>query len=206
MKILQSSVFRALCAIVIGALLIKFPDNTVTGITIAIGVLFLLSGLISCLTYFQAKRHISDYKIYDTEGRLVAGEKPTFPIVGIGSIILGLILSITPTTFVSALMYIIGILLVLGAINQYMALIAGRRYGSISVWFWLLPTLILLAGLYVMIKPLAPLSTAMLILGCCMVAYGIAELVNALKFYSDKKKLQQAQDQPQLDVFEEVKD
>lgn len=206
MKILQSSVFRALCAIVIGALLIKFPDNTVTGITIAIGVLFLLSGVISVLTYFQAKRHISDYKIYDTEGRLVAGEKPTFPIVGIGSIILGLILSITPTTFVSALMYIIGILLVLGAINQYMALIAGRRYGSISVWFWLLPTLILLAGLYVMIKPLAPLSTAMLILGCCMVTYGIAELVNALKFYSDKKKLQQAQDQPQLDVFEEVKD
>ena len=41
MKILQSSVFRAICAIAVGIMLIKYPDNTVTWITIAIGVLFL---------------------------------------------------------------------------------------------------------------------------------------------------------------------
>ena len=205
MKILQSSVFRAICAIVIGALLIMYPDNTVTGITIAIGVLFLISGLISVLTYVHARRNVTDYKIYDAEGRLISGVKPTFPLVGVGSIILGFILALTPTTFVSALMYIIGIILVLGALNQYIALIAGRRFGRIGIWFWIMPTLILLTGLYVMIKPMAPLNTAMLILGWCMLVYGVAELVNALKFYSDKKKLQ-PEDQPQLDVFEEIKD
>ena len=206
MKILQSSVFRALCAIVIGALLIMYPDNTVTGITIAIGVLFLVSGVISTLTYVHARRHVSDYKIYDAEGRLVAGQQPAFPLVGIGSIILGFILALTPTTFVSALMYIIGIMLVLGALNQYIALIAGRRYGRISVWYWIMPTIILLFGLYVMIKPMSPLTTAMYLLGWAMLVYGCVELINALKFYSDKKKLQQAQDQPQLDVFEEIKE
>ena len=206
MKILQSSVFRAICAIIIGALLIMYPDNTVTGITIAIGVLFFVSGLISVLTYFYARRHVSEYKIYDAEGQLVAGQQPTFPLVGIGSIILGLILALTPTTFVSALMYIIGIMLILGTLNQYIALIAGRRYSHISPWFWVMPTLILLAGLYVMLKPIAPLKMAMLILGWTMLVYGVAELVNALKFYSDKKKLQQSQDQPQLDVFEEIKE
>lgn len=206
MKILQSSVFRALCAIVIGALLIMYPDNTVTGITIAIGVLFLVSGVISTLTYVHARRHVSDYKIYDAEGRLVAGQQPAFPLVGIGSIILGFILALTPTTFVSALMYIIGIMLVLGALNQYIALIAGRRYGRISVWYWIMPTIILLFGLYVMIKPMSPLTTAMYFLGWAMLVYGCVELINALKFYSDKKKLQQAQDQPQLDVFEEIKE
>ena len=206
MKILQSSVFRALCAIVIGALLIMYPDNTVTGITIAIGVLFLVSGVISTLTYVHARRHVSDYKIYDAEGRLVAGQQPAFPLVGIGSIILGFILALTPTTFVSALMYIIGIMLVLGALNQYIALIAGRRYGRISVWYWIMPTIILLFGLYVMIKPMSPLTTAMYFLGWAMLVYGCVELINALKFYSDKKKLQQAQDQLQLDVFEEIKE
>ena len=60
MKVLQSSIFRAICAIVIGALLIKFPDNTVKGITVAIGVLFLLSGIISCVTYYRAKRNVSE--------------------------------------------------------------------------------------------------------------------------------------------------
>lgn len=205
MKILQSSVFRAVCAIVVGALLIMYPDNTVTGITIAIGVLFLVSGVISVLTYIHARRNVSEYKIYDAEGRLISGQQPTFPIVGVGSIILGFILALTPTTFVSALMYIIGIMLVLGALNQYIALIAGRRYGRIGVWYWVMPTLILLSGLYVMIKPIAPLKMAMLILGWCMLVYGVVELINAFKFYSDKKKLQQ-QDQPQLDVFEEIKE
>lgn len=204
MKLLQSSLFRAVCAIVIGALLIKFPDNAVKGITMAIGVMFLISGLISCLAYFQAKRHVSDYKIYDMEGRLVAGEQPTFPIVGIGSIILGLILALTPTSFVSALMYIIGIMLVLGAVNQYMSLLAGRRYGRIGLWYWVMPTVLLLTGLYVMVKPVAPLSMAMLVLGWAMLVYGVVELINAFKFYNDKRKLQKAQSQ--LDTFEEIKE
>lgn len=207
MRILQSSVFRAICAIIIGALLIKFPDNTVMGITVAIGVLFLISGLISCVTYFWAKRNVSDYKIYDAEGNLVAGEKPTFPIVGIGSAILGLILSLSPKAFVSALMYIIGAILILGAINQYMSLIGGRRYGRVSLWYWIMPTLILLTGLYVMLKPMAPLNTAMLILGWCTLVYGVVELINALKFYRDKKSWIKAQEGPQqLDTFEEIKD
>lgn len=204
MRILQSSVFRALCAIIIGVLLIKFPDNTVKGITVAIGVLFLVSGLISCITYFWSKRNVSEYKIYDNEGNLVAGEQPTFPIVGIGSAILGLILALTPTAFVSALMYIIGAILILGAINQYMNLIGARRYGHISLWFWVMPTLIMLTGIFVLVKPLAPLQTAMLVLGWCTLVYGVVELVNALKFYRDKKAWQQSQEQPQLDSFEEV--
>lgn len=207
MRILQSSVFRAICAIIIGALLIKFPDNTVMGITVAIGVLFLISGLISCVTYFWAKRNVSDYKIYDAEGNLVAGEKPTFPIVGIGSAILGLILSLSPKAFVSALMYIIGAILILGAINQYMSLIGGSRYGRVSLWYWIMPTLILLTGLYVMLKPMAPLNTAMLILGWCTLVYGVVELINALKFYRDKKSWIKAQEAPQqLDTFEEIKE
>ncbi|MBQ8712899.1 MAG: DUF308 domain-containing protein [Prevotella sp.] len=205
MRILQSSVFRALCAIIIGALLIKFPDNTVKGITVAIGVLFLLSGLISCITYFMAKRNKSEYKIYDADGNLIAGEQPAFPIVGIGSAILGLILSLSPTAFVSALMYIIGAILILGAINQYMNLLTGRRYGHVSLWFWVMPTLILLTGLYVMLKPMAPLEMAMLILGWCTLLYGVVELINALKFYRDKKAwLQSQEQQPQLDSYEEV--
>jgi len=208
MKILQSSVFRALCAIIVGMLLIKFPDNTVKGITVAIGVLFLVSGLISCVTYYWSKRHVSEYKIYDAEGRLVAGDQPTFPIVGIGSTILGLILALTPTAFVSILMYVIGVILILGAVNQYMGLLSGRRYGRVSFAYWIMPTVILLIGLYVMLKPMAPLEMAMLILGWCTLLYGVVELINALKLYRDKKSWLQTQQesQSQLDTFEEIKE
>ena len=100
MKILQSSVFRAICSIAIGCLLIKYPDNTVIWITVAIGILFLLSGIISLIVYINARKNVSEYRILDAEGRVIAGEKPTFPIVGLGSLILGCLLALTPNVFI----------------------------------------------------------------------------------------------------------
>ena len=201
MKILQSSVFRAICAIAVGIMLIKYPDNTVTWITIAIGVLFLLSGVISLVAYYHALKNVSEYTITDAEGNVVSGQKPTFPIVGVGSAILGLILSLTPTVFVKALMYIIGAVLVLGAVNQFMNLLNARKYGKISFGYWIFPSVILLIGLFVIIKPLAPAEMAMLVLGWCSLLYGVTELINSLKIHNEKRKFTKAQEIP---VAEEI--
>ena len=202
MKILQSSIFRAICAIAIGIMLIKYPDNTVTWITVAIGILFLLSGVISMVVYFTANKQVADYKITDANGNVIAGEKPTFPLVGLGSIILGLLLAITPSIFITALMYIIGAILILGAINQFMVLVKARRYGQIGFGYWVFPSVILLTGLYVMIKSMSPASMAMLILGWCSLLYGITEIINSLKIHANKRKAQKAQEIPEA---EEVK-
>ena len=203
MKILQSSIFRAICSIAIGIMLIKYPDNTVTWITVAIGILFLLSGVISVIVYFNASKQVSDYKITDSDGNVIAGEKPTFPLVGLGSIILGLLLALTPHIFITALMYIIGAILILGAINQYMALVRARRFGNIGFGYWIFPSVILLIGLYVIIKPMSPASMAMLILGWCSLLYGVTEIINSLKIHSNKKRAEKAQEIP---VAEEVKE
>ena len=203
MKILQSSVFRAICAIAIGCLLIKYPDNTVTWITVAIGVLFLLSGLISLIVYVNARKNMSEYKITDANGQVLYGEKPTFPIVGVGSLILGAMLALSPNVFITALMYIIGGILILGAINQYINLVNARKYGKIGFGFWVFPSAVLLIGLYVIIKPMVPASMAMLILGWCSLLYGVTELINSLKFYANKRKFKESQEIP---VAEEVID
>jgi uncharacterized membrane protein HdeD (DUF308 family) len=203
MKILQSSLFRAISAIAIGILLVKYPDNTVTWMTVAIGILFLLSGLISVIVYVNARQHMSEYKITDAEGNVITGDKPTFPIVGVGSLILGAMLALTPDVFIKALMYIIGGILVLGAINQYMNLINGRKYGKIGFGYWVFPSVILLIGLYVIIKPMVPASMAMLILGWCSLLYGITEMINSMKFHANKKQFKQAQEIP---VAEEIKE
>ena len=201
MKILQSSVFRAISAIAIGCLLIKYPDNTVTWITVAIGILFLLSGLISLIVYAHARKNVSEFKVMDKEGHVIAGEKPTFPIVGVGSLILGAMLALTPNVFITALMYIIGGILILGAINQFMNLVNARKYGKVGFGYWVFPSVVLLIGLYVIIKPMVPASMAMLILGWCSLLYGVTELVNSLKFHADKRKFRQAQEVP---VAEEI--
>ena len=195
MKFLQSSIFRALTAIAVGVLLIKYPDNTVTGIVIAIGILFLLSGIVSVLAYLNARKNASEYTIYDAQGRQIAGQAPMFPIVGIGSILLGAILAVMPATFINALMYVIGVVLILGAINQYMATLAARRFGIVSLWYWVWPTLTLLVGAYVMIKPMAPLSTAMLILGWLSLFYGITEAVSSLLIAVGRRRWEKEQEE-----------
>ncbi len=79
MKVVHSSLFRAVCAIIIGVLLIQYREQTVTWITIAIGVLFFLSGVISLITYFCAKRtaeKIQGQVLSDANGKQIIWKPP----------------------------------------------------------------------------------------------------------------------------------
>lgn len=188
MKVLRSSVFRAICAIITGILLVNNPDNTVKGITIAIGILFLVSGAISCATYLNARTKSGDSEVYDAQGRLIVQLRPAFPIVGLGSVLLGLILAIMPGTFVTSLMYILGAILILGAINQFMTLVNLKKTNRLPVWFWFFPSVTLVTGLFVIIKPMETASLPLLIIGWCLLFYGVTECINAVKIYMLGKK------------------
>ncbi len=193
MKLLQSSIFRALCSIVIGILLLKYPDNSVTWLTMAIGILFLLSGVIALISYWNARRHAGEYTITDAQGNVLSGSQPAFPLVGIGSLILGLTLVLSPDMFVRWLMYILGAMLILGSINQLIVLVVARRYGSIGTFFWIAPILILIAGIFVFVKPMESAELPMIILGWCMLLYGVTETVNSLMVYSLRRRMKRQQ-------------
>ena len=187
MKIFQSSVFRAICAIIVGILLIKFPKDGVTWLTIAIGVLFLISGVIAAIAYLHARKHAAEYTIIDKQGRIISDGQPTFPIVGAGSIILGLTLALTPNIFINGLMYILGAIMILGGLNQLISLVAARRLGPVPFGFWIAPSLILLTGIFVILKPMKTAELPLLILGWCSLLYGVTEIINALKIHSIRK-------------------
>jgi len=204
MKIFQSSIFRALCAIVVGAMLIKYPQDGVTWLTVAIGVLFLLSGIIALIAYMNAKKHAGDYTITDSQGRVITGSQPTFPIVGAGSVILGLVLVLTPGVFVNGLMYILGAIMILGGINQLMALVAARRLGRVPFGFWVTPSLILITGLFVVLKPAETAELPLLILGWCSLLYGVTEIINSLKIRSVRKQAEQQPAEQEQPVAEEI--
>ena len=189
MKILRSAVFRAACAIITGILLINNPDSTVHWITIAIGVMFLVSGVISCATYINARKNAVGAELYDAEGRLIASPRPPFPLVGIGSILLGLILALVPGMFVTSLMYVLGALIILGAISQFMTLIGAKRMFRVPLWFWVAPSVILLTGIFVIVKPMETAALPLLIIGWCLLFYGATECVNAIKIYKESRNI-----------------
>lgn len=194
MKLLQSSIFRALCSIVIGILLLKYPDNSVTWLTVAIGVLFLLSGIIALISYGIARRHAGEYTITDANGNVIGGSQPTFPLVGFGSVILGLTLVLSPDMFVRWLMYILGAMLIIGSVNQLIVLVAARRYGIVGVFYWIAPVLILITGILIIVKPMASAELPMIILGWCMLVYGVTEAINSMMVHSLRRRIKRQQE------------
>lgn len=190
-KILRSSIFRAICAIATGILLVNNPDSTVVGITIAIGVMFLISGVISCATYLNARKSVKDTEVYDSQGRLIMQARPPFPIVGIGSILLGLILTIVPDMFITSLMYILGALIILGATSQFMTLIGATKMFHVPIFFWIGPSIVLITGVFVIIKPMESAALPLLIIGWCLLFYGATECVNSIKIYKETRKFRE---------------
>ena len=181
MKWIHGSFFRAICAIIVGVLLIKYREETVRWITVAMGVLFFLSGLISVVIYYSGKKHADDIQVYDAQGKPLTSSRPTFPIVGLGSMILGIILAMMPTTFVTGLTYIFAAILILGAINQYANLAGVTKFCKVGFFYWILPSVILLVGLIAVIKPSWIATAPLFIIGWCMVIYGVAEVLNAIE-------------------------
>lgn len=211
MKVFQSSIFRALCAIVVGALLVKYREQTVTWITIAIGVIFFVSGVISTVAYLSAKRQATKegVEIYDAKGNRLTRPVPPFPIVGIGSIILGAWLALFPNSFVNGLMFVLAGMLILGALNLFFNLAAATRFSSIGCLWWVLPVAIFLVGITALVRPSTIASAPLFIIGWGMMAYGMVDLMNTIKIHRCRKafeKAQQGNDEADVVTIEEITD
>ena len=213
MKVIHSSIFRAVCAIIVGVLLIQYREQTVTWITIAIGVLFFLSGVISLTSYWAAKRNAEKMQgqlLSDSNGKPIMGMIPKFPLVSVGSLILGLLLALMPQVFIAWLMFILAFILILGALTQFVNLASAAKMGRVGILFWLFPSALLLLGLLAIIKPSAIASAPLFIIGWGMLIYGVVELLNAFKVSNNKriwlKNQQQKQNSKEIYVdVEEVK-
>lgn len=207
MKVFRSSVFRALCAIVIGALLVKYREQTVTWITVAIGIIFLVSGIISITAWFSSKRKggTNGMDIYDVQGRLITMPSQPFPVVGLGSVILGGVLAMFPNSFVNGLTYIIAIMLILGAFTQFFNLTVARRFASIGIVWWIFPTLVLLIGLVAVVKPSFIASAPLLVLGWCIIVYGVVDLIDSIKIHQCRRQMGNANDTNEASA-EEIKE
>ena len=212
MKVIHSSIFRAVCAIIVGVLLIQYREQTVTWITVAIGVLFFLSGVISLASYWAAKRNAEKMQgqiLSDSNGKPIMGMMPKFPLVSVGSLILGLLLALMPQVFIAWLMFILAFILILGALTQFVNLASAAKMGRVGILFWLFPSVLLLLGLLTIIKPSAIASAPLHIIGWGMLIYGVVELLNAFKISNNKRiwlKNQQKLDSKETYVdVEEVK-
>src|SRR3712207_6447584 len=106
---MRASLLRALAAIAAGALMVNYREQMAEWLTISIGVLFFVSGIISIVSYFVSKKRAESESLTvineDGTTTSVPSRQPTWPIVGIGCAVLGAILALMPTTFITYMVY-----------------------------------------------------------------------------------------------------
>lgn len=198
MKVLQISAIRAIIVLVTGFLLVRYREETMTWMTITVGILFLLSGLVSCIAYYFEKEKVAKKtaKAEQQEGQQEEEnlKSPSFPIAGVGSIVLGIILAVMPNTFITWVVYILAALLILGAVNQFMNLARSRQYARVPVYMWLFPTIILAIAILLISKPIETAQLPLLVLGWAFMYYGVLEFALIIRMYLVRKSYEKAED------------
>ena len=169
---------RAICALVAGVVLVLFPSEAGNYFVITIGALFMVPSLIGLISYYSYRK-----------------EYPTFfPIDSIGGLLFGFLLMLMPGFFANFLTFVLGFFLLIGGIQQLSLLIAARQWSKVPIAYYIVPTLIFLAGLYAITNPTGTRSTAFIIIGITCIIYAVFELINWWKFSRCRPVINEMQD------------
>lgn len=172
MKQMNYSLIRVVFALIIGLVLVIWPNTASDYLVITIGILFIIPGLIGMISYFTRDK----------------GTGNRFPIAALGSFLFGLWLVIMPEFFANLLMYVLGVILVLGGAQQIYSVAVARRWTTVPFGFYVLPGLILIAGILILFNPVQVRNTAFLIIGITSIVYAATELINWFRFTNRKPK------------------
>ena len=184
----KGAFFRAILAIILGLVLVIWPGTALKYTIMLIGVLFLVTGLTAFI--------ISNRNREDRQRSLV-------PFSGIGSMVLGVLLLCIPSTFATIFMFVLGFILVIAAIGQFVTLSAARQFGHVAAVNYLFPVLILIAGIIVLFDPFKSAESVFILFGITAIFYGVTDLLNQ---YAIKKMRKATEEKEQIVKMEKEAD
>lgn len=184
----QSSVLRAILAIALGVVMFIWPQKMLDFIFIGIGIVFLTIGIVSLVLSYERKKR-------DPQG--------TISYSSIGSIILGILLICVPGTFQNFVMYLLGFVLIFAGVGQLLAVAAARQFGYVAPVRYLMPVLILMAGVFILFRPK---EMAENIFRVVIIFYGLTSLFNQYLIYKMRKTAANASSSTSLENHDDIQD
>ena len=176
MKTMNYSLIRILFALVIGLVLVICNFKCGCQLYCHYGRCCLLdSRCYQPFGYFYRKR---------PEGEAA----PRFPIEGIGSLLFGLWLIVMPEFFADVPMFLLGFIPDYGRSATDCFFVDGSSVDARSGSFYLIPSLILIAGIIALFNPTGARNTAFIIIGISSLVYSLSELINWFKFARRRPK------------------
>ncbi len=193
MKSINYAALSSICALIIGVLLVVWPDVAINYLVITIGALFMLPGIFGIVSYLMTANK-----------QEAAGIHVGFPVIALGSALFGFWLMIMPSFFINILMYVLGVLLVFGGLLQIMNFMSLRAYSHVPFGFFIIPVLILAAGITVLFNPFEVATIPFIILGVSAIVYGLSDLIRLVQF--SKRIKEEEKNITDVTPIEEIKD
>lgn len=158
--------FGAIGAIAVGLILMLFPNEAGNYFVILIGLLFMLPSCIGIVGYF----------------RLPSELRPFFPLGSVGGMLFGFLLMVMPGFFADFLTFVLGFMVLMGGVQQIASLTMARQWGTVPLTMYIIPMLIIVAGLVAVFNPMGTRSAAFILIGACCVVYGLSSIFNWYRF------------------------
>ena len=177
-KTLNYFMLRSIFAILLGVLLITM-ESAIQNLVITMGILCIVFGVVSLVGY------------------LIADKEKKQLLVLIGAIcasVLGLVLTIFSGFFHEPLARILGVVLLIGAVEQIVTLIRAQKALDIPGWFYASPAVLAVIGIISLFNLFNAGRFAIILIGISCVIYGIMQFVYWINFkrdLSEKQRLAQ---------------
>ncbi len=189
------SVVRGILMLIFGVCLLMWPGSTVGLIIKIIAAFFLAAGLLTLIIALNVN-------VKDGSG------VPFLSIVNICVyLILGLLIFLFPGFFLGLIAFLFGAVLLFAGIGQLVNLYQSSKYGPVSGGLYIIPVLIVLAGIALFFSPGSSTAFITMVFGVSIALSGISEIISGIKLKGVKSRKSGKGRGPVEDArYEEIKD
>jgi uncharacterized membrane protein HdeD (DUF308 family) len=162
----KSSYLRGIMTVAMGSFLLFVPGLTMQTLMIVIGVMLLLSGLITLLL---------------TNLKKAGAINGIWSAQGITTILFGIIFIASPSTMIKVFMIFLGIILLILGIFQLIGSLSNLGRSAWAWIFFIMALLTLASGGYLLTDPFKSAEKILPFLGALLMLNGLSELISTWK-------------------------
>lgn len=161
-----SGFIRAILAIAIGVVMVASKTNALELAVRIIAAFLVATGVVTFILGVKTKN---------------GGENNLMSVNAIVDVFLGVLLFLFPGFVVNIMIYIIGFAIIAFGLFQIIALVSAVRVYQVGVWSFILPTLVVIAGVFLVARPSFVGEAMGVVAGAALIVYGTSELFSTWK-------------------------
>lgn len=167
----KSSIFASIAFLILGILLFINPGEMIKFITYIIGIIFVVFGSIKLYNYYKSKNSISNIQL----------------TLGITAIIVGIIIMFCNSVIEFIIRLVMGGFILANGLNKLIVALNTKNYNNKWIGLLTVAIILIICGLYIILKSNIILST----IGLILIIYSTVDIISYLMYPKNKDIIKQ---------------